>query len=238
MRYSSLKRIILFAALALTFGSTSVYSQLFKVVSVTGYVYDELTRESVDGVKVSFLDETGKPNISITHSHGYYLVTSLKPGKKYHVRIEKPNYFQTEYDFEAPNTDKYEEISHDYLLKPLRVGVKLPIAVSVFDPKKSKQRDGAEDFLNEIAKALIINPNVSIEIRSYPDDAQDKTFNQKLTTERCAAIQSYLAKNGISASRVTVKANDSIDPINPPPNRKQAKGKRYIGKVYVVVTKI
>lgn len=226
-------------AVIVGFGAlVSAQAQTATVVSVTGYIYDELTREPVDGVRVKFLHENANPNISESHNGGYYLVTALKPGEVYRVRIERANYFQAEYEFRAPNTDKYAEISRDFLVKPLRKDVKLPLPVSPFDLKKSKLRVGAGDILEDLAQLLRLNPGVKVEIRCFPDENKDADANLRLTTQRCEAIREYLQKQGISASRVSVKPNAGIDPLNPLPLRKRAKGKRYIGETYIVVKSV
>lgn len=231
-------RMILPAIIAVLLGVAPAFAQISQVVSVTGYVYDGLTREAVNDVKVTFLDANGKPNASTTHSGGYYLVTGLKPGKKYRIRIEKPNYFKMEHDFEAPNTDKYAEISRDFLVYPLREGARLPLAVNPFYPKKSKLRVGSDEIMQELTDLLAMNPNVRVEIVSYPDNDDSKRENTDLTMQRTSAIRDYLVNKGISEARIKTQPQSEIDPLNPLPVRKQAKGKQYIGKVYIVVTQV
>jgi len=50
-------------------------------------------------------------------------------------------------------------------------------------------------------------------------------------------LKDYFVKNGITEKRISLKPSDTVDNINPPPIRKAAKGKRYIGSTYFVVTK-
>ncbi len=235
MTYQSCARLSTLAILLalMAFPAASAQS---KVVSVTGLIYDELTREPIDGAEVKFLAEETNPNISKSSRGGSYLVTSLKPGKTYTVRIEKPNYFQTEYTYTAPNTDRYAEISRDFLIKPMRVGAKLPLPVSPFDLKKSKLRIGSEQMLTQLANLLIINPNVKVEVRCFPDESKSGATNRALTQKRCEAVKTYLVNRGIKSDRIEMQANENIDPLYPLPVRKQAKGKRYTGKTYIVVT--
>ncbi len=229
------RTLLLSAVLAVLCGALPAFAQ---VISVTGYVYDGLTREAVNDVKVTFLDAegSGKPNASTSHSGGYYLVTGLKPGKKYRIRIEKPNYFQVEHDFQAPNTGKYAEISRDFLVYSMRPGARLPLVVTPFFPKKSKLRVGSEEIMEELVGLLAMNPNVKIDIVTYPDNDDNKKENMQLTTDRAKAIRDYLVSKGISDARVKTTPKGDIDPLNPLPMRKQAKGKQYMGMVYIVVT--
>lgn len=225
---------LLFAAISLnTFAQSNVV--------VSGYITNEVNREAVNGAQVIIRSADGKTIAkSTTYTRegisGYYQAV-VKAGQQYVVRIEKPSYFQTEYSFSTPLTEKYAEISRDYVIKPLEVNTKIPLLANVFDYKKSSLRVGYEEIINDVVKALTINPGVQIEIQAFPDIADNKETNEKLTTERCKAVVSFLTANGIPASRISMKPSAEIDPENPIPVRKVAKGERYIGKVYIVVKK-
>jgi outer membrane protein OmpA-like peptidoglycan-associated protein len=220
------------------FMTNSLHAQVGTVITVAGSVFDEVTRNPAT-VNVVFSDEAGtRAGSSRSNSKdGSYLVTGLKPGKKYKVRIEQPEFFQAEYEIQLPNTSKYTEISRDFLVKPLVKGTRIPARLAPFELKKSKLRVGANEILDDFKRTLIINPSVNIEIQCFPDMDGDKAENTKLTQDRCNALREYLVKSGVSDKRISTKSSDSIDSINPPPLRKAAKGKRYIGSTYFVVTK-
>ncbi len=213
-------------------------SALEAVVSVTGYVYDGATREPVNGVKVTFTKRGHNPNIATSNKGGYYLVTSLEPGETYVVRVEKPGFFQDEFEYSVPNTNRYQEVSRDLLVQPLRKGATIPVYVHPFELNKSKLKVGASEFLDEVAHMLRLNPNVSIEISCYPDSDENESANMKMTNERCDAIRSYLTSKGVEAKRLSIRAFGETDPRNPKPIRKTPKGKRYIGSVYMTITSI
>jgi len=208
------------------------------VITVAGNVLDEVTRNPVT-VNVVFSDESGtRAGSSRSNSKdGSYLVTGLKPGKKYKVRLEQSDFFQAEYEIQLPNSSKYAEVSRDFLVKPLVKGTRIPSRLAPFELKKTKLRVGANEILDDFKRTLIINPNVYIEIQCYPDMEGEKADNTKLTQERCNALKDYFVKNGITEKRISLKPSDTVDNINPPPIRKAAKGKRYIGSTYFVVTK-
>lgn len=238
--YKKLIYLILFFLISITNNILSQDSFLKVVVALTGNIYNEVTLEPVT-VFIKVFDENGN-RVASTRSNsaenGYYYITGLKPGKKYTLNITQQDFFKEIHQIEIPLTDRYVEISRDFVVKPLVVGAKLMLIVPPFELNKSKLRYGAEMILDDYKNSYINNPEVNFEIQCYPDNDENKSENQKLTEERCQAIKNYFVSNGIDSSRITIKSFNTTDPKNPPPTKKRAKGKRYIGSTYFVITKI
>jgi len=106
-----------------------------------------------------------------------------------------------------------------------------------FDLKKTDLKDGTESDINDMARMLIMNPSVNIEVVCYPDEEVEGTTS-RISLDRGNALKAAFVKSGVSGERISVRAAPSVDPINPPPMRKGAKGKRYVGTVYLVITKV
>lgn len=213
--------------------------QAQQVMSVTGTVIDQTTRNPVS-ILVSFYDRNNK-KIGSSKSNsatGYYLVTGLKQGDTYKVQLESSDFFKDEYEITLPVSKKYADVSRDFTVKPLVKGAKILLEVPPFELKKSKLRVGAEDYLADIKKMLILNPGVSVEIQTFPDAEGDPAVNEAFTMERAQAIKKYLIDNGVREQKLVVKASGQTDSVNPPPKYKTAKGKRYIGPIYIVITKV
>ncbi len=233
----TLKRI--FFAILLVFVCISLQnvSAQSTVVSVTGSVYNAVTHEPVS-IFLIVMDQNGR-RVTAARSNaaedGYYFITSLKPGNKYTINIGQKGYFKEQFELDIPNSDRYEEISKDFLIKPLEKDVKIPFQVSPYELNKSKLRFGIEHTLDGMASALKNNPEVYFEIKSFPDNAVDKATNQELTKERAESLMEYFVEKGIDKSRITISGSATVDPQNPPPVEKRAKGKRYIGTTYIVV---
>jgi len=231
---------VLFVTLFLSTGIPAHSQMLTTVVALTGNIFDAVTKEP-QTVFVIIKDDQGRKvgaTRSNAYENGYYYITGLKPGNKYTVTLKKTKYFLENYKIFIANSDKYEEISRDFLVKPLFLDAKIPFQVPPFELNKSKLRFGAEEFLSDITNTLINNPEVSIEIHCYPDAAGNKQENLTLTTERCKSLLNHFVTNGIDNARLTFKAHDSTDPDNPPPTKTRAKGKRYIGPSYIIVKEI
>lgn len=239
---TKIKIVLLFAFLAFVSATTMKAQQSLvnPVVAVTGSVFNAVNHEPVT-VFLVVVDETGK-KVSATRSNsaenGYYYIPSLKPGKKYFVTINQPEYCKEKFEIVIENTGKYQEISRDFLVTPLQVGAKIPFVLTPFELNKSKLRVGAEDFLDDLKSTLDNNPQLKFEILCYPDNDIDKTKNEQLTSERSKTLSAYFASKGIDASRISTAGSSVSDPKNPPPTTKKAKGKRYIGPCYIVIKQI
>jgi outer membrane protein OmpA-like peptidoglycan-associated protein len=214
-------------------------AQAQQIMSVTGAVIDQTTRNPAS-IIVSFYDKNNK-KIGSSKSNsatGFYLVTGLKQGETYKVQLESPDYFKDEYEIILPVSKKYADVSRDFNVKPLEKGKKILLEVPPFELKKSKLRVGAEDYLADVKKMLLLNPGVTVEIHTYPDAEGDVASNETFTMERAQAIKKYLVDNGVREQKILLKAFGEVDSVNPPPKYKTAKGKRYIGPIYIVVTKV
>jgi len=237
-KYSIFIFLVLFL-FGITFLSSNA-QMLTTVVAVTGNIFDAVTKEP-QTVFVIVKDDQGN-KITATRSNasenGYYYFTGLRPGKKYIITLKKTKYFLENYELDIANSDKYEELSKDFLIKPMYVGAKIPFPVPPFELNKSKLRFGAEDLLADIKNTLANNPEVTVEIHCYPDAVGNKTDNLNLTTERCKSLLNFFVSNGIESTRLIIKPHDSVDPDNPPPTKTRAKGKRYIGTSYIIVNSI
>lgn len=235
-----MKKIILSMILAtiLLFPTVKLQSQgwVKTVVAVTGNVFDHVTREPV-AAKITVFDETGKKvnsTKSNAYENGYYYVTSLSAGKTYNFVIENDGYLKEKIQVKIAPSDKYEEISRDFLVKPNEVGKMLKLPTSPFEINKSKLRFGSGIVLDDMANSFVNNPNVKFAIVSYPDKAGDAD-NAQLTKDRSQALLDYFAIKGISPDRMTAEGSADVDSLNPPPIAKQSKGKRYIGPTYIKI---
>lgn len=207
------------------------------VVSLTGNVYNEITKQP-ETVALIVYDEEGNKvtsTRSIVAENGLYYMTGLKQGKKYTVRIKKKDFFEEIWNLNVPSDGKYVELSHDFLVKPLEINAMIPIGVPPFELNKSKMRVGAEELLEDLKTSLSQNNTVKFEIVCYPDNSKDANANLKLTEERANALLAYFKSKGIDASRITASGNKTVDSKNPPPSGALSKGKRYIGTSYIKV---
>lgn len=206
------------------------------VVSIGGEVYNAITKKPIS-VNVEIYDANNtRVNRSKSNSlDGRYFLTSLKPGNNYEIRVAELEYMRIAVPISVPNTDKYLELSKDFVLIPKKVGTEIPINVKLFENNKSNLKSGAEIFLNDYVNLLKLNPTVKVRIVSYPDSPTDPNKNAKLTQERSESIRNFLINNGIEPDRLKAESTTNIDPNNPIPSGKASKGKKYVGLSYLII---
>jgi outer membrane protein OmpA-like peptidoglycan-associated protein len=225
--------IIFFVAFALKLNSQLVDAN----VALTGNVFNSISKEAETAAMILY-DTLGN-KIGATRSNsaenGAYLLSGLKPGKTYELRIRRKSYMETKYRFTVPMTSEYKEISKDFLITPLEVGGMVPIQIPPFELNKSKLRVGSEISLENYVSLLTNkeNSNVKFSIVCYADNDKNKKENKELTSERVNALIEYFVSKGVDKSRIKGEGFDRTSPIDPPKNAKESKGKRYIGKTYI-----
>lgn len=187
----------------------------------------------IDEFGVKF--NNGKSN---EEKFGYYIITVLKPGRNYRFVINDNGFLKNEFPFSVPETDKYNELSKDFLVFPKIKDAKMSFHITPFNFKKSKIRIGADEYLEELLIFIKFNPQVIFEIESYPDNDISESDNLKLTFERCNVIKEYFTSKGIPPEKLTIQPNIKLDPYMPPPSFKYGKGKNYIGPTYLKIKEI
>ncbi len=230
------KMSILIFALILTISPKS-YSQFFNtVVSVTGNIYNAITKAPIS-VNIELFDanNTRIQKVKSNSKDGYYFITSLKPGNTYELRVSEFDYMKQAFPVVVPNTDKYLEVSKDMLLIPKKIGTEIPIKIKLFEFNKPNLKNGAEVFLNDYVSLLKLNPTVKVRIVCYPDSPADAAKNGQLTQERSDNIRKFLIEKGIEQDRLIAQNSTIIDPNNPIPTGKASKGKKYVGFCYLII---
>jgi len=208
------------------------------VVTLTGFMLNGNTLTPVEANYALY--ENGK-KVGQSHksnANDGFLVTGLKPGGEYMLKIEDPRYFRQEFPITLPKTAKYAEISKDFIVRPMEAGRKISVVPPPFDLRKNVVKSGVEEDIKGLAQMLSSNPSVNVELVCYPDEDGTAATASSMSTARGNALKAAFEANGVQGSRITVKTVNTVDPINPPPLKKGAKGKRYVGSVYIVVTKV
>jgi hypothetical protein len=183
-------------------------------------------------------DNTGKiiyRGKTFNEKHGVYSVPGLAPGETYNLVITDTSFLQMTFIIDIPNSDKYPEISKDFLIVPKKAGAEMAFDVSPFKFKSTKLQEGYSTFNDRVLKILNENLDFNFEISCFPYSDDSKDSNMILTLERCRVLKEFFVSKGIKPERLSIKPNAETDPMNPPPDRIGPKGKRYNGSTYLVI---
>jgi outer membrane protein OmpA-like peptidoglycan-associated protein len=72
---------------------------------------------------------------------------------------------------------------------------------------------GAANVLNDAVATLKKNPTITVEVAGHTDSDGAADYNESLSTRRAATVRDYLATNGISADRMSVRGYGESQPI-------------------------
>ena len=83
----------------------------------------------------------------------------------------------------------------------------------LFDTGKANLRPEARERLAKVAGILLAYPDIRIEIDGYTDSTGTVAFNERLSRERAAAVESYLSQQGVAGTSMTTQGFGSDNPI-------------------------
>jgi OOP family OmpA-OmpF porin len=68
-------------------------------------------------------------------------------------------------------------------------------------------------ILDQVAASLVANPEIRIEIAGYTDSTGSRALNLRLSNARAIAVRYYLARKGVSPSRMTARGYGPANPV-------------------------
>ena len=82
-----------------------------------------------------------------------------------------------------------------------------------FETGKSNIRSNSYTLLNQIANALILNPDYLIEVQGHTDNVGGDDYNMNLSNERAASVRAYLISKGVNEVKITSKGYGETTPV-------------------------
>jgi outer membrane protein OmpA-like peptidoglycan-associated protein len=114
------------------------------------------------------------------------------------------------------------------------VGTEIILEGIVFDTGSSKIRPSSKVTLDKVAKTMIENPELEVEIQGHTDSVGKHASNVKLSQARAESVAKYLVDKGISAARMTTKG---IGPDRPVASNDTAEGRQLNRRITFTRTK-
>lgn len=90
--------------------------------------------------------------------------------------------------------------------------VNVPSTVS-FDTDSYALKQGLLPVLNTVANSLAQNPQLRAHVVGHTDSTGPAAHNQTLSENRARSVTNYLARQGVSAQRLTSEGRGATDPI-------------------------
>jgi outer membrane protein OmpA-like peptidoglycan-associated protein/tetratricopeptide (TPR) repeat protein len=171
-------------------------------------ILDEISKQPIANAKITLLD--ANQNVieeTISDTLGNFKFDAIRPDRAYYIKVEKSAFLTKEFrvtDREIQN--KNLEIAPKIIQsKPGDDLVKLLNSTIYFDLDKFFIRQDAEVEMAKIREALLMYPNLKVDIRSHTDSRQSDSYNLRLSAFRANATRDYLIKKGIDKERLTCK---------------------------------
>jgi len=71
----------------------------------------------------------------------------------------------------------------------------------------------SRDILSEVARSLVDNPAVRVEVAGHTDSTGSRAVNERLSLARAESVKAFLVENGVAADRMTVQGYASTQPV-------------------------
>ena len=83
----------------------------------------------------------------------------------------------------------------------------------LFDTGSANLKPTARERLAKVAGILLAYPDMRIEVDGYTDSTGNPMFNERLSQDRAASVQSYLSQQGVSSSAMSIHGFGEANPI-------------------------
>ncbi|MDI3528080.1 MAG: hypothetical protein PWR03_2264 [Tenuifilum sp.] len=154
------------------------------------------------GAKIKLSDaKTGETikEIIASSSDGHYEIKLSHPTQ---IAIEANAtgymYFSDTIDWKV---NEYS-LQHDFAMQPLSKGVSVVLENVVFEQGSTELLESSKPELDNIAKVMIDNPSLMIEISGHTDNVGSYAANKSLSLKRAQAAVEYLISKGVDGSRL------------------------------------
>ena len=97
-----------------------------------------------------------------------------------------------------------------------REGDKLYVALPsgiLFDVDKTEIKPAARESIAKAAEVLVKYPDTYITVEGHTDTTGTTEYNQKLSERRADAVRDMLMRDGVPASRISIKGYGESDPV-------------------------
>jgi outer membrane protein OmpA-like peptidoglycan-associated protein/tetratricopeptide (TPR) repeat protein len=166
-----------------------------------GYLTNRETQEVIEGAKLTFTkSDSGDTASYITNEDGRVQFVS-QPNTPFNILYEKEGFF-TKQDTFRLGTIPSGIVKFDLIMKPIEIGKVEHLYDIRFEFNKAEIDPEYTSGLDEIARMLLINPNIKIEMKSHSDSKGNDDYNLALSHRRAQAAADYIIGMGVPQSQI------------------------------------
>tara|TARA_B100001142_G_scaffold238937_1_gene237678 strand:- start:6402 stop:8405 length:2004 start_codon:yes stop_codon:yes gene_type:complete len=179
-------------------------------LSVQGIVTDSKTGAIMTGIKVQLIGSDGVSNEAETDNTGQYQF-KLEPLTSYEIIVNVEGYLTKIVRETTEGIVLNKRFIIDLSVDPIKKEIILPLIK--YDFNKYDLREESIVDLDELAEALLDNPNVVIELKSHTDYVGSTSQNIKLSQQRAEICVNYLISKGIDSGQLIAKGMGEQEPF-------------------------
>jgi outer membrane protein OmpA-like peptidoglycan-associated protein len=71
----------------------------------------------------------------------------------------------------------------------------------------------SREILEDVARSLVANPDVRVEVAGHTDSTGSRAVNERLSLARAESVKAFLVENGVAAERMEVRGYASTEPV-------------------------
>jgi len=175
--------------------------ELNPIIKLEGTVTDLKTSKPI-GAKIKLSDaKTGETikEIVASSSDGHYEIKLSHPTQlAIEANVTGYMYYNDTLDWNSKGYHK----QYNFAMQPLSKGVSVVLENVVFEQGSTELLESSKPELDNIARVMIDNPSLKIEISGHTDNVGSYAANKSLSLKRAQAAVEYLISKGVDGSRL------------------------------------
>ncbi|WP_234408331.1 OmpA family protein [Marinilabilia salmonicolor] len=182
--------------------------------TLSGKVMEEKTNDAVPAELAVF--EPGEEDAFLVafadSTTGKFSITVFEEGP-YLVEVNADGYFFNNFplQFHPDTTLKINNVE----LKPMARGARIVAKNILFTSGKATLRAESYPEVNRLARLLLENSSVKIEVSGHTDNTGSASLNKRLSKSRALSVKRYLEGQGIAPERIDYEGYGFDQPIAP-----------------------
>lgn len=165
---------------------------------ISGWVLDK-DEEPVPNAVIRIVGNDGSNQKAVGKDDGSFRFP-LQRGVSYTMLAGAPGYLNARQEFTSDTAEEDAEYGVDFIL----ASINKPVVIEniFYDFDKASLRPESKTALDEMAKMLLENKNVTIEMGSHTDRKGTDEYNLELSQRRAQSVIDYLIAAGIEQERL------------------------------------